>query len=206
MGGFYSVSVASPRAEGSAAHHGVTLDAQLMEVLLQTLTRAPAAWRAAEFVGCHEPSAALRSVLQPDDAAMRAEQLRPFALSDELEAELQGALHVAASRGAAAKLAAMLACTGSLGRAVADTFAPAEERAARVAQALHDMVHALRESGDLPAASLPPPRPSPPAPRAFQGAGSLRRDGQLCAQRRRKRGQPPQQCSKAAQLGPDATH
>lgn len=158
MGGSHSVSVAeaSPHAEArsgspSAAHHGVPMDAQLMEVLLQTLTRAPAAWRAAEFLGCDQSSAALLGVLQPDEAAMRAEQPRPFALSDELEAELQDALHVAASRGAAAKLASMLVCTGSLGRAVADTFAPVEERAARVAQAraVHDMVYALRESGDL---------------------------------------------------------
>ena len=130
----------------------MALNAKVLEVILATLNKAPAAWHAEEVVACHEPSAALRAMLESDAAAMLAQPPPPFTLPEGQEAELVNALHGVAARGATAKLASMLATTNRECRAVIDAFASADERAARVAQAqaTHDMVRALRESGDLP--------------------------------------------------------
>jgi hypothetical protein len=118
-------------------------DVQLADVLrcvLAAVERAPQALLAPAFVGRDPLSADVRHGVER--------------LPAELPDALNAALRVAAGRGAAAQLAAMLACVNRGCRAVvAELGGSAEARAARAAhaQAMHDMARALRECSDLTA-------------------------------------------------------
>jgi hypothetical protein len=121
----------------------MAMNAELLGVLLHTLEKAPEGWQAEAFVGVRAPDPPPSE--SSDDDSDASESPEGSELSEELGEELLDALRVAAARAAAAKLASMFACLDTACRAAVEKFAPAEERAARMAQAqvTHEMAHAL---------------------------------------------------------------
>ena len=121
------------------------MDAELLGVLLPTLETAPACWQTGAFALRDPPPPPeddddeYADVFEPLNALAPAP---PRELADVMDATV---LARAAARGAAARLASVLACVDRACRAAANKFAPAEQRVARVAQvqATHDMAHAL---------------------------------------------------------------
>jgi hypothetical protein len=118
-----------------------------LSVLLPTLEKAPDEWQAEAFAVRHpDPPPSDEDDGDSDNAADRAfSPPPPRELAEVLDEELLVALRRGAVRGAVCKLASLLACADRACRGEADSFVPAEERAACVAhaQAMHDMAHAL---------------------------------------------------------------
>ena len=128
-----------------AAQSSVKL-ADVLRYVLAAVERAPAAIRPPAFVGRDPVSDARRRELNLPGAQLGADSPRPLL---ELPATLDAALSVAAGRGLAALLASAVARTGrACNLAAKEAAGNAAARAARMAhaQAMHDVVRALRES------------------------------------------------------------